>query len=177
MCFNQRGSIYTQNPSSLKLVDKFTNLGSSVSSTEKYINTLLAKAWTAIDQLSVIWKSDQTDKMKHRFFRAAVVSTLLHGCTTWTLTKRMERNLNGNYTRMLRAILNKSWRQYPTKLKLYDHLSPITKTIKFTRTRHAEHCWSSKDELITPMDPFTWTSKVRTNSLNRYTTVLCRYGM
>ena len=32
-----------------------------------------------------------------------VVSILLYGCTTWTLTKRLEKKLNGNYTRMLRA--------------------------------------------------------------------------
>ena len=54
MCFNQRGEILTLNGSSLKLVDKFTYLGSSVSSTEIDFNTRLAKAWTAIDRPSVI---------------------------------------------------------------------------------------------------------------------------
>ena len=38
MCFNQRGDITTLNGSSLKLMDKFTYLGSSVSSTETDIN-------------------------------------------------------------------------------------------------------------------------------------------
>ena len=52
--------------------------------------------------------SDLTDKMKRSFFQAAVTSILLYGCTTWTLTKRLEKKLDGNYTRMLRAILNKS---------------------------------------------------------------------
>ena len=52
------------------------------------------------------------------------------GCTTWTLTKRLEKKLDGNYTRMLRAILNKSWQQHPTKHQLYVHLPPITKTIQ-----------------------------------------------
>ena len=55
-----------------------------------------------------------TDKMKRSSFQAAVVSILLYGCTTWTLKKGLEK-LDGNYTRMLRAILNKSWRQHPTK--------------------------------------------------------------
>ena len=64
------------------------------------------------------------------FFQAAVVSILLYGCTTWTLTKRLEKKIDGNYTRMLRAILNKSWRQHPTKHQLYGHLPPITKTIQ-----------------------------------------------
>ena len=130
------------------LVDKFTYLGSSVESTEKDIKTRLTKAWTAINRLSIIWKSDLTDKMKRSFFQAAVTSILLYGCTTWTLTKRLEKKLDGNYTRMLRAILNKSWRQHPTRHQLYGHLLPITKTIQVRRTRHAGHCWRSRDELI-----------------------------
>ena len=46
------------------------------------------------------------------------------------------------------AILNKSWWQHPTRHQLYGHLPPITKTIQVRRTRHAGHCWRSKDELI-----------------------------
>ena len=154
MRFNQAGDISTLEGTSLKLVDKFTYLGSSVSSTEKDIDTRLAKAWTAIDKLSNIWKSDLTDEMKRSFFQAVVVSILLYGCTTWTLTKRLEKKLDGNYTRMLRAILNKSWRQHPTKHQLYGHLPPITKTIHVRQTRHAGHCWRSRDEVIS--DVLLW---------------------
>ena len=93
--------------------------------------------------------------MKRSFFQAAVASRLLYGCTTWTLTKRLEKKLDGNYTRMLRAILNKSWRQHPTRHQLYGHLPPITKTIQVRRTRHAGHCWRSRDELIS--DVLLWT--------------------
>ena len=49
---------------------------------------------------------------------------------------------------LLRAILNKSWQQHPTRHQLYGHLPPITKTIQVRRTRHAGHCWRSTDELI-----------------------------
>ena len=62
---------------------------------------------------------------------------------------------NGNYTRMLRAILNKSWRQDPTKQQLYGYLQPITKTIQVRRTTHAGHCWRSMDEFIS--DLILWT--------------------
>ena len=95
MCYNQTGDISTLDGTSLELVDKFTYLRSSVSSTEKDIDTRLTKAWTAIDKLSIIWISDLTDKMKCNFFQVAVVSILLYRCTTWTLTER----LDGNYTR------------------------------------------------------------------------------
>ena len=110
MCFNQTGDISSLNSTSLKLVDNFTYLGGSVSSTETDIDMRLAKVWAAIDRLLVIWKSDLTNKMKCSFFQAVVVLILLYGCTTWMLTKCMEKELDGNYTRMLQAILNKSRR-------------------------------------------------------------------
>ena len=92
--------------------------------------------------------------MKRSFFQAVIVSIPLFGCTIWTLTKRLEKKLDGNYTRMLLAILNKSWRQHPTKQQLYGHLPPITKTIQVRLTRHAGHCWRSRDELIS--DVLLW---------------------
>ena len=175
MCYNQTGDIFTQDGTSLKLVDKFTNLGSSVSSTEKDIDKRLTKAWTAIDRLSIIWKSDLTDKKKRSFFQAAVVSILLYGCTTWTLTKRMKKKLDGNYTRMLRAILNKSWRQHPKRHQLYGHLPPITKLYKLDEPllekKGRTHQW------CTPMDPCIWPSKSRTTSSNIHTAAMWGYGM
>ena len=93
--------------------------------------------------------------MKRSFFQAAVVSILLYGCTTWTLTKRLEKMLDGNYTRMLRAILNKSWRQQPPRYTLYGHLPHITKTIKVRRARYAGYRWRSREELIS--DLLLWT--------------------
>ena len=53
------------------------------------------------------------------------------------------------------AIVNKSWRQHSTRHQLYGHLPPITKTIQVRRTRHAGHCWRSRDELIS--DVLLWT--------------------
>ena len=132
MCFNQRSDISVLKGRPLKLVDKFIYLVSSVLSTETDINTRLAKAWTAV-----------------------VVSILLYACTTWTLTKRMEKKLDGNYTRMLWAIPNESWKQHPTKQQLYGHLPLIKKTIQVRRTKRAEHCWRNKDELIS--DILLWT--------------------
>ena len=93
--------------------------------------------------------------MKRSFFQAAVISIQLYGCTTWTLTKWLEKKLDGNYIRMLRAILNKSWQQHATWHQLFGQLPPITKTIQVRRTRHAGKCWRSKDELIS--DVLLWT--------------------
>ena len=87
-------------------------------------------------------------RSRDKIISEVLLWTSSHGCTTWTLTKRLEKKLDGNYTRMLRAILNKSWKQHPTRHQLYGHLPPITKTIQVRRTRHAGHCWRSRDELI-----------------------------
>ena len=114
---------------------------------------------------------------KFKFQLNYCVSILLYGCTTWTLTKRLEKKLDGNYTRMLRAILNKSWRQHPTKQQLYGYQPPITKTIQIRRTRHAGHCWRSRDELIN--DVLLWTpSHGRAKagrSARTYIQQLCEY--
>ncbi len=80
----------------------------------------------------------------------------MYRCTTWTLKKRLEKKLDGNYAGMLRVIQNKSWWQHPTRHQLYGHLPPITKTIQVRRTRHAGHYRRSKDELIS--DVLLWTA-------------------
>ena len=76
---------------------------------------------------------------------------------------RTVKKLDGNYTRMLRAVLNKSWQQHPTRRQLYGHLPPITKTIQARRTRHIGHCWRSKDEIVSGVLLWTpaygWRSK------------------
>ena len=62
---------------------------------------------------------------------------------------------DGNYARMMQAVLNKSWKQHLTKQSLYGHLLPIMKTIQVRRTRHARQCWRSNDKLIS--DVLLWT--------------------
>ena len=55
------------------------------------------------------------------------------------------------------CVLNRSWRQHPTKQQLYGHLLSITKNIQIRRARHTVHCWRSRDELISALLP--WTPK------------------
>ena len=76
------------------------------------------------------------------------MSILLYGSTTRMLTTHMRKKLDGNCTRMLRAIWNKSWWQDPTKQQLYGHLPPILKTIQVRWTRYVGYCWRSKDKSI-----------------------------
>ena len=87
-----------------------------------------------------------SDKIKRDFFQA--VSILLNGCTTWTLTKPKEKRLDGNYARMLRAVLNKPKKLHSIEQRLYGHLPPLSQTIQVRRTRHAGHSWRKKGKFI-----------------------------
>ena len=139
------------------MVEDFTYLGSNIKSTDKDIQIRKAKAWAALNKLDKIWKSDLNINLKRNFFSAVVESVLLYGSTTWTLTKKQEARLDGCYTRMLRAALNISWEDHPTKRFLYGPLPPVTTKIRERRMRFAGHCFRSKHELVS--DVLLWEPK------------------
>ena len=103
--FNQDSSIATLIGKLLKIVNQFTYFDSSISSTESDVNKHIGRAQTAIDRLTTIWKSDLSDKIKREFFHAEDVS-VLYGCTPGT--KQLKKKFDGNYTKILRAVLIKS---------------------------------------------------------------------
>ena len=135
--------------------------------------------WTAIDRLSIIWKSDLIEKMKRRFFQAAVVSILLYGCTTWTLTKRLEKKLDGNYIRMLRAILNKSWRPHPQGTNYTATCLPSRKLSKLDEVDIQDTAGEAgtSSYVMYSNGPLIWLSKSRTTSSNIHTAAMWDYGM
>ena len=148
IAYNCNGNISNISGNNLNCVDSFVYLGSSIASTETDIKTRLGKAWSALTKLNSIWKSNLTEKLKKEFFQAVVQSVLLYGSTTWTLTKQLEKKIDGNYTRMLRAILNISWKEHPSKERLYGTFPPISQVIREQRLRFVGHCWRSKDEIV-----------------------------
>ena len=115
------------------------------------------------------WESHTDGYIYLHIYIYIYIYIYLYGCTTWTLTKRLEEKLDGNYARLLRAILNKSWRQHPTKHQLYSHLPPITKT---TQIRWTRLCWRSRDELIS--DVLLWALTYgRAKAARTYIQQLC----
>ena len=80
----------------------------------------------------------------------------------------------------MRAVLNKSWVQQPTKQQLYGHPSPISQTIQVRKTRHAGYSRRSKDELISNI--YLWTLTYGHTSDGRlaedfHASYLCGYKM
>ena len=181
MSFNQTGDIFTLGSSSLQLVDKFTYLGSSVSSTEKDIDTRLAKAWTAIYRLSVIWKSDLIDKMKLSFFRAAVVSILLYGC--WLNVWR--KSWLNVWRKSLMATTQECCEQYwtsprgntPQSSSCTATYLPSRKLSKLDNQtcRTLLEMQGRAHKWCTPIDLLTWPRKSRVTSSNIHTADLWGY--
>ena len=94
-----------------------------------------------------IWKPNLPDQLKRNFFRATVKSALVYRSISWTLTSALEKKIDGSYTRMLRAALNKSWIDHLSNAELYGNIPRVTATIRQQRLRFAGHCWRSKNEL------------------------------
>ena len=58
-----------------------------------------------VNRLSIVWQSVLIDQIKRYVFQAVARLVLSYRCTTLTLTKRLEKKLDGNYTRIPRADL------------------------------------------------------------------------
>ena len=71
----------------------------------------------------------------------------------------MKKGLDEKYTRMLRTILNKAWKQHATKKQLCGHLTPIPQTNQVRQVRH-----TGKEELI--YNVLLWTSTHGRVSIN-----------
>ena len=83
----------------------------------------------------------------------------------WTLTKKNEKNLDETYTRILRAILNISWKEHPTKIRFYVNILPLTHIIRIRRTSFVGHRYRSEEEII--KEVLLWTPNHGTTQLGR----------
>ena len=110
--------------------------------------------------LLIIWKSNLSSKIKQDFFQAVAVSILLYGCTTWTLTKCMEKKtkweLHKNATCCFEQILVAKWHKtaavWPHTSHLTDHPNMISKTYRALLKKQG---WTHKQCFF--MDPYIWT--------------------
>ena len=106
-----------------------------------------ALAWSACHKLDKIWTSKLSRPIKIKLFTATVESVLLYGCEAWTLTVALKKKLDGCYTRLLRKVLNISWKKHPTKQMLYQNLPPVSSKVRKRRMRLAGHCIRHPEEI------------------------------
>ena len=77
---------------------------------------------------------------------ASVVSILLYGSEIWTVTKAMEKKLDGCYTKILRMAFNVSWQDKLTNKEFYGNLPPVSSKVGFRRLKLAGHCVRHPEE-------------------------------
>ena len=135
---DQHHCLVTNDGEDLKEVKNFKYLGSWMESSEKDIRKALA--WSAYHKLRKIWSSKLPRKLKVRLFIATVESVLLYGAETWTLAQKLQKKLDGCYTRMLRMAMNVTWKQHSTNDQLYQNLPRVSQKIQQRRMRIAGHC-------------------------------------
>ena len=139
--------IKTRAGNTIKEVDNFKYLGAWAKSSEKDFHVRKALAWSACHDLRKIWNSPLSRKMKVSLFCATVEYVLTYGSETWTLTKALQKQLDGCYTRMLRMALNISWKLKLTNEQLYQELPPISSKVRSRRMRLAGHCHRHPEEI------------------------------
>ena len=111
MCYNQTGNISTLDGIPLKLVDKLTYLGSSVSSTEKDIDTRLTKPWTAINSYRsyrnqtwpIKWNAVSFRQLSYRYCYMDSNKTAKEEAR-----RQLHKNVASNIEQVLAATLHKT---------------------------------------------------------------------
>ena len=129
----------------------FQYLGSWIDNTWQDIKVRKGQAWAALNKMDTIWKSTLKRETKMDLFKATVESVLLYGCETWTLNKKLNKSLDGCYTRMLRKVQNISWKQHLTNKELYGTQSQISSIIRKRRLRFAGHSVRQHDQNVSDL--------------------------
>ena len=167
--------IKTNSDVELKCVSDYKYLGSFISSSEKDFKIRKALAWSACNKLHKIWSSNLLDsEIKVKIFKSTVEPILLYGSETWSLTRKLEKHLDGTYTRLLRRVKNLSWRDHPTKDLIYGSLRPISLVLRAKRVQFAGHCLRASSEVISSL--VLWKprlEKQRSRKLT-FTDTVCR---
>ena len=156
--------IKTINNTLLNMVSDYVYLGSFISSSEKDFLTRKGKAWAACNAMNKIWSSDLDRDFKLKIFKAAVEPILLYVSETWTLSKKLEKRLDGTYTRLLMRVQNISWKNHHTKVYIYNNLPPVSSLVQARRVRFAGHCFRADQEVISELllwKPFSRSKRGR----------------
>ena len=135
----------------LKRVDDYKYLGSWLLNSKADFKIRKDLSWTAIKKTYRVWKSDHIDrKVKINLFLATIESILLYNATTWTMTKGLEKSLDGAYTKLLRYALNVSWQDHVKNVDLYGNLPKVSIRLRQRRLTFAAHCWRSAQSAYQP---------------------------
>jgi hypothetical protein len=102
----------------LEEVESFKYLGSTLckdGSSAKEIKARLGLASSAITRLNTIWNSSSISfPVKFKLYKSLVISILLYGCESWTLTADTERRIQAFEHKCFRKLLHISYKEHKT---------------------------------------------------------------
>ena len=102
----------------LEEVDAFKYLGSTLTKdgrSTKEIKTRIGLATSAMARLNKVWRSrDISFTTKMRLYKALVVSILLYGCESWTMTAETTKRIQTFETKSFRRLLGVPWQARKT---------------------------------------------------------------
>ena len=130
----------------LKAVDKFTYLGSTLSrfvNIDEEVDTRIAKASSVFGRLrKSVWERRGIKlATKLKVYRAVVLPTLLYACETWTVYERHARKLDRFHMNSLRKLLKITWQDKlpDTEVLSRADLPSIHTLLKKAQVRWAGH--------------------------------------
>ena len=133
--------VKTLNGASLNMVEDYVYLGSYISSSEKDFSVRKGMAWSACNDMYKIWTSKLPRRIKIEIFRATIEPILLYGSETWTLSRKLEKRLDGTYTRLLMRAQNISWGRHASVSDIYGNLLHVSALVRSRRVQFAGHCF------------------------------------
>ena len=110
-----------------------------------------AQSWVACSKLHTIWTSGISTKTKINLFKTCVESILLYGSETWTMSKQLEKRLDGTYTRLFMRVQNIKWKQRFTLRQIYRNLPKVSDSVRMRRNHFAGHCLRPREETISDL--------------------------
>ena len=114
----------------------------SLLDTEKDINRRKGLAIQACNTYKdILYKNRNSVKTKLRTFQAYVSSVFLYNSEVWTLTEKLNHNIDVFQRKLLRKILDIKWTRRLSNVKLYEYAKsePWSKTIKRRRLSFLGH--------------------------------------
>ncbi|KAI8487879.1 hypothetical protein Bbelb_343270 [Branchiostoma belcheri] len=121
---NEVKAVIYMNGEQLEEVDSFTYLGGTITkdgSSQEEVRRRLGVATSAFSRLSRLWKTNNISfSVKHKLYKALVVTILLYGCETWTLLAQTERKIQSFETKCLRRLLQISYKEHKTNKYVRD---------------------------------------------------------
>ena len=154
MSFNQAQEtvLKSANNENIKKVDNFIYLGASIDNKVNDVKVKKALAWKSCNKLNKNWQSSLSKPLKlHTFLALIEFDVFLYGSETWTLTKSLEKSIDGTYTMLLRMAYDVSWSEHLTNSELYGNLLKISEKIRPRRPKLSGHCVRHPEEIASAL--------------------------